>query len=235
MGNLFFVSNTDKFERNDIAVFENYSDDYMSPIEEEPGKWKKKWMRMVYRMVAYSGDNIELRDGDLYINGTNIPPPPSSKTEYEMRAKHGPLTGMDEEQLSAAQVLGKADTAIYMIELTYQKAEELRKNPAVFSVKRKIYPRSINSNYEMAESSAVDDWTLDNYGPIKIPAPGEKIVVTTANLSLYKNIPGIEKPGEYTIKEKLYFMLGDNRHAAMDSRFIGFISHSKMIGIVKMK
>src|ERR1700754_210856 len=68
-GETFFVTSTDKFERNDIAVFENYSDDYNSPIENEPGKWKKKWMRMIYRLVAYSGDSIELRNGDLYING----------------------------------------------------------------------------------------------------------------------------------------------------------------------
>ncbi|HKC36685.1 MAG TPA: S26 family signal peptidase, partial [Chitinophagaceae bacterium] len=75
-------------------------------------------------------------------------------------------------------------------------------------------------------------WTVDNYGPLYIPLPGDTIHVTNANYKLYKNIPGIQL-GKNILKEKLYFVMGDNRHRAEDSRYIGFIPHSNMYGIVK--
>ena len=52
------------------------------------------------------------------------------------------------------------------------------------------------------------------------------------NYKLYHAIPGI-KMGTNKIQEQLYFVLGDNRHMSMDSRYIGFLAHSNMYGIVK--
>jgi signal peptidase I len=49
---------------------------------------------------------------------------------------------------------------------------------------------------------------------------------------MYQHIPGIAF-GKNIIKEKLYFVMGDNRHRSQDSRYIGFIPHSNMNGIVK--
>ena len=78
----------------------------------------------------------------------------------------------------------------------------------------------------------MDKWSSDNYGPLVIPNTGNTVIVDSINYKLYHNIPGI-RMGKNTIEESLYFVLGDNRHGAQDSRFIGFIPHSNMYGIVK--
>ena len=83
-----------------------------------------------------------------------------------------------------------------------------------------------------ARASQKGSWTSDNFGPLKIPSPGETIIVDSVTFKLYHNIPGI-KAGKNLLQEKLYFVLGDNRYGAEDSRFIGLIAHSKMYGVVK--
>ena len=54
--------------------------------------------------------------------------------------------------------------------------------------------------------------------------------VNEINYRLYHNIPGVHL-GLNAIKEKLYFLMGDNRHHADDSRFIGLISHPNCMAL----
>jgi len=230
-GQTFFVQHTRDFKKNDIAVFDYFGNDYNSPAEEF-GKYNQHWEKRVFRIIAWSGDTVEIKKGEVFINNRRIPAPELALANYEIRSKVyiDDLANIDQYG-NAMQRSG--DTFIYTVPLSMAEVRnyELRK-PAVISVRRKSPEISLEDTF-LTRLSKKDKWSPDNYGPLVIPSPGETIQIDSINFKLFKNIPGVQQ-GRYVLKEKLYFMLGDNRHGAEDSRYIGLIAHSKMYGIVKL-
>lgn len=82
---------------------------------------------------------------------------------------------------------------------------------------------------EILGSTKENGWNIDNYGPVIIPKPKELINLNADNKNLYKDF--VDADGK--IKTDLFFVMGDNRHDAYDSRFIGLIPKSAVVGIVK--
>jgi signal peptidase I len=230
VGQTFPVTLTDKFERNDIVVFTVFSKDYGS-LPDEDGEYKMHWEKRIYRLIAYSGDSLEITDGEVFVNSRHIALPPKAKLRYEVVSKVR-IEEFDEKYPFAGAVTKSGDTFGYDVDLTVEQAFNYQqRKPAIISVKRK-FPDLIVNDTMYARASQKGKWSSANFGPLRIPSPGETINVDSINFKLYHNIPGI-KAGKNLLQEKLYFVLGDNRYAAEDSRFIGLISHSKMYGVVK--
>lgn len=232
MGESFYTTSTKDFKRNDIVVFDYWGEDYTRPLE-EPGMFEMSWQKWVKRLIAFSGDTLDIKDGDVFINGNLVTPPPGCVTEYDVFSLAQLNDFPERQEWQQAMLLEmKGDTFHYTAHLTRdQAADYQRRRSAVLNVKKRLI------SYSTGDTSVInpcDDcrWTVDDFGPLKIPSPGDTITVKTENFRLYKNVEGIHA-GKNIIREKLYFVLGDNRHASQDSRYMGYISHSKMVGVVK--
>lgn len=91
------------------------------------------------------------------------------------------------------------------------------------------------------------DWTRDNFGPLYIPKKGSTIELNDKNYILYKRAihayekhkiekrkDGFyiddEKATTYTFESDYYWLMGDNRHGSVDSRYWGLVPDTHVVG-----
>ena len=86
------------------------------------------------------------------------------------------------------------------------------------------------------------------FGPLYIPKEGATVAITEATLPFYEKIileydhnenaevrdgklyiDGKEAT-QYTFKQNYYFMMGDNRHNSLDSRYWGYVPADHVVG-----
>ena len=90
-------------------------------------------------------------------------------------------------------------------------------------------------------------WNEDNFGPLVLPKKGMTIALNDSTITLYKRaiefyennkveVKGNavfinqKKAGHYVFKQDYYWMMGDNRHNSLDSRFWGYVPIDHVIG-----
>lgn len=237
-------------KRNDVVVFN-------VPGIEENNLYtpKSQWIdypvdlktNYIKRCVAIGGDTLEVRDHQVYINSTAAENPPFMQMNYDVYAEskinERVLNKLDIDEY---QITGNSDAQVrYGMSITKEVAEELRKLPFIDSV---ILETRKSVEYNIYPDAAKFPWSGDFFGPIVVPQEGMTIQVDSMTLALYSKmivryehntdakvennrlyIDGKEVTS-YTFKQNYYFMMGDNRHNSLDSRYWGFVPEDHIVG-----
>ncbi|MBF9142242.1 signal peptidase I [Hymenobacter properus] len=187
-----------EIKRNDVVVF------HVPHETQYPADLRTNYIK---RCVAVAGDTLEIRNGQVFLNGKPGENVPGLQTDYLMQ-----IDNPNDEVANALRAQGVVDytmpgglpqpvgngdkpgSFIYKISCTKAAADYFRKQPYVKAIEvyqppvPPLFPDKADFTNSDATSITPRKWNLDNYGPLPIPKKGQTIALTPANAAIYYKI-----------------------------------------------
>lgn len=256
----FRLPGFEKIDRNDIVVF-NWPVDTVRQFFDRTGahydKPVDKKSNYVKRAVGIPGDSLEIRDGEIYIDGEILELPERAKAQYSYT---GTSQGEDFNRYMLYERYGLTDYFGYdpqskqfiATAMTQEAYERFKNHPNVASLSRYLASPG-DMEQSIFPNNGKVSWNRDNMGPIYIPKSGESVEMNLESFSLYRRIIEVYEGKEmglqqelsvtgnqvlmngqplesYTFKQDYYWMMGDNRHNSEDSRYWGYVPANHVVG-----
>ncbi|MGI9543161.1 MAG: signal peptidase I [Cyclobacteriaceae bacterium] len=234
-----------KVKHNDAVVF-NYPPETVHPTDLKT--------YYVKRCVGLPGDILSIDNNQVYVNDKHLENPNQMQLSYLVKSD-GPLAARIFKKCGIWDYLEAGNDTYYIKGATEASIKQLESLPFIASITPthltfegfRSYGKG-DLNPDIYPKSDKLDWNEDFYGPLRIPAKGQTITITPENVLRYSelitNFEGHEnvfikdtkllidqkEVTEYTFRQNYYFMMGDNRHNSLDSRFWGFVPEDHVVG-----
>ena len=208
---------------------------------------------MVARCMALAGDTLLVRRSFVWVNGA----PEADTLRYWVDHRLDDGTGraannlIHELRLDPATIGMGADGRL-LVTLAPGTTRATKRWPEHVLVEPALTPPGTVNEHALLPwypNHPDFDWTMDFMGPIVVPKKGMTIPLDTRTLILYGDVIRIhegrqlasysgrphvdgEPASSYTFTKDYFWVMGDNRHRTMDSRYWGFVPMDHLIGKV---
>jgi len=227
-------------KKGDIVVFnkpEEADPSYNLPIDERTA--------LIKRCQATPGDVLTIVNGQVYINGKAAKNAEKQQTSYTVVTDGTDINPqiIHDFNITILRQLGvnTSEMIIPSEHIADMKGYSNIKSISPFIAKAGVIDSEIFPHNEKFK------WNLDNFGPLVLPKRGMTIPLNDSTMILYRRAIELyennkvevngkdilingKKADSYTFKMNYYWMMGDNRHDSLDSRYWGYVPEDHIVG-----